>query len=76
MSKLSGARIARIATVPNFLMVHVSTVIEELSKKGTKTTLICSPGPELEKLQESENVTAIPVEIVRKPAPLADMISL
>ncbi len=70
-------RIARISTVPYFMVSQLAGQIECLVRSGASVTVITSDGPELGKLREDvPSLHLIPVEIPRRISPAQDMKAL
>jgi len=75
-SLLSGIRIARISTVPFFVLTQLKHQIEVICASGASVTIITSEGPELAALQALTGVTCKPIKIPRSIAPLRDVVAL
>ena len=73
--ELNGVRIARVSTVPYFVVSQLKGQIEYLSRMGEKVVVVTSPGPEL-KMITAENVSVETVEIPRSIQPLRDLMAL
>lgn len=73
---LSGARIARISTVPFFVVAQLKYQLEMLGKCGAKVTVITSAAPELALLEKLDGITCVPVDIPRSISPWRDLQAL
>ncbi len=70
-------RLARISTVPYFVVSQLSGQLNEIIRSGIDVTLISSDGPELGKLQSNlPNLRIIPIEIARSISPVQDVRAL
>ncbi len=75
--KQSGMRIARISTVPYFMVSQLAGQIACIVRSGASVTVITSDGPELDKLRNDvPSLKFIAVEIARRIAPLQDLKAL
>lgn len=72
---LHGVRIARVSTVPYFVVSQLKGQIEYLSQMGAKVVVVTSPGPELKSIT-TENVSVVTIEIPRSIRPLLDLVAL
>lgn len=73
---LSGVRIARISTVPFFVLFQLKNQIEALSSAGAQVTVITSSGPGFASLSALAGVTCEQVEISRSISPWRDFLAL
>jgi glycosyltransferase involved in cell wall biosynthesis len=73
---LPGIRIARISTVPFFVVTQLKGQIETLGKSGATVMVVSSDGPELSALDGIFGVRCEPIEIQRSISPWQDMLSL
>ncbi len=73
--ELIGVPIARVSTVPYFVVSQLKGQIEHLSRVGARVVVVTSPGPELEKIA-AENVLVETIEIPRSIRPLRDVAAL
>ncbi|MDA3831987.1 MAG: glycosyltransferase family 4 protein [Spirochaetales bacterium] len=75
-ASLQGVRIARIATVPFFVVTQLKQQIESLAASGARVTVVTSYGPELAALTALPDVNCVPVAIPRSIAPWRDLLAL
>lgn len=75
-TSLSGIRIARISTVPFFVVTQLGGQIERLAKSGASVTVVTSDGPELALLDGIQNIRRELIDIPRSIAPLRDTLAL
>lgn len=73
---LSGIRIARVSTVPFFVMAQLKHQIAMLGKHGAHVTVVTSKEPELALLEGLEGVTCAPINIPRSISPWRDLLAL
>lgn len=73
---LSGIRIARISTVPFFVVTQLKQQISVIGEHGAEVTVITSKGPELALLDALIGVTCMPINIVRFISPWTDLLAL
>lgn len=73
---LQGIRIARISTVPFFVVSQLKHQIESLAASGAHITVITSDGSELNMLRVLPGVNCMPVDIPRSIAPWHDLLAL
>jgi glycosyltransferase involved in cell wall biosynthesis len=73
---LRGVRIARISTVPFFVVTQLKQQIKTLIVNGAKVTVITSNGPELSSLRKMTNLRCLPIEIPRSISPWRDLLAL
>jgi len=75
VNELQGVRIARVSTVPYFMVTQLKGQIEYLSEMGAKVVVITSPGPEL-KMVAGKNVSVKTIDIPRSIQPFRDLVAL
>lgn len=75
MSRLE-ARIARISTVPFFVLTQLKRQIEDIAQAGADVTVITSSGPELENFAWNEHLRPLVIEIPRQFRPWQDLMAL
>ena len=75
MKKLQGVKIARVATVPYFVISQLREQLESLCDAGAQVVVVASPGPELASL-EARGIMCMPVEISRAPSPWKDLVAV
>ncbi len=75
-AKLSGIRIARVSTVPFFVVTQLKHQLAVIGEYGAEVTVITSAGPELALLDELVGVTCVPINIPRSISPLTDFMAL
>jgi glycosyltransferase involved in cell wall biosynthesis len=73
---LTGVRVARISTVPFFVIAQLKTQIDELVALGAEVTIVSSDGPELHGPRLIHGVDWKVLEIARSLSPLRDLCSL
>ena len=73
---LQGIRIARISTVPFFVVSQLKHQIESLAASGAHVTVITSDGPGLGMLMALPGVDCVPIAIPRSIAPWHDLLAL
>ena len=73
---LTGVRVARISTVPFFVIAQLKTQIEELTALGAEVTVVSSDGPELHGPGLIHGVNWKVLEIARSLSPIKDLFSL
>ncbi len=74
--ELEGVRIARISTVPFFVVTQLKHQIATLGRTGANVTVISSDGPELAALDGLPGVHCTAVEIPRSISPWRDLLAL
>jgi glycosyltransferase involved in cell wall biosynthesis len=74
--KLLGIRIARISTVPFFVVTQLKQQISVIGENGSEVTIITSVGPELALLDGLVGVKCVPIIIPRSISPWADLVAL
>lgn len=75
-TKLSGIRIARIATVPVAFDTHLKHQIAMLVKLGASLTLVCRDGAGVKLLRGMSGVNCEVVDIRREISPYRDAVAL
>lgn len=73
---LQGVRIARIATVPFFVVTQLKQQIESLAASGARVTVVTSYGTDLAALTALPDVNCVPIAIPRSIAPWRDLLAL
>ncbi len=73
---LAGIRIARISTVPFFVVAQLKHQIELLGKQGARVTVVASNEPELAQMDGLEGVNCVPIDIPRSISPWRDLQAL
>jgi glycosyltransferase involved in cell wall biosynthesis len=68
-------KICRTATVPFMLLNHLKAQIAATVAAGHQVTLVCSDGPEVERLREVVGVTVVLITIPRTISPLRDLLA-
>lgn len=76
LSVLSGIRIARISTVPFFVVTQLKSQIERLGNSGADITVISSYGPELETFKGLAGIRCDSIDIPRSISPWRDVLAL
>ncbi len=74
--ELLGIRIARISTVPFFVVTQLKSQIEALCDSGASVTVVTSDGPELLSFKGVSGVTCVPIKIPRSISPWQDLCAL
>ena len=74
--RLYGIRIARISTVPFFVVAQLKHQIATLGAQGAQVTVVASDEPEMALLQGLEGVRCVPIDIPRSISPWRDLIAL
>lgn len=74
--KLLGVRIARVSTVPFFVVTQLKQQISVISENGSEVTIITSVGSELALLDGLDGVKCVPINIPRSISPWADLLAL
>lgn len=74
--RLQGDRIARISTVPFFVLSQLKRQIESLAASGAHVTVITSSGPELAVLKALPGIECVAIDIPRSIAPWRDLLAL
>lgn len=75
MSRLE-ARIARISTVPFFVVTQLKRQIEDIAQAGADVTVITSAGAELQNFAWNDHLRSVTIEIPRQFRPLQDALAL
>lgn len=73
---LAGIHVARISTVPFFVLSQLKHQIELISASGASVVVATSSGPEFSSLQALKGVTCQLVEIPRSISPWRDLLAL
>jgi len=73
---LDGTRIARVSSVPFFVVTQLKNQIKTLGKFGAKVTVVCSDGPDVAHLNELAGVSCVTIDIPRSISPLRDILAL
>lgn len=73
---LSGIRIARIATVPFFVISQLKTQIEAIAQVGASVTVVTSNGPELDSMKGFRGINCVAIEIPRSISLWCDLCAL
>ena len=73
---LAGIRIARISTVPFFVVAQLKHQIELLGKLGARIAVVTSDEPELALLEGLTGVNCVPIDIPRSISPWRDLQAL
>lgn len=73
---LTGVRVARISTVPFFVVAQLKTQLEELVALGAEVTIVSSDGPELHGPRLIHGLDWQVLEIARSLSPLKDLCSI
>jgi len=73
---LHGVRIARISTVPFFVVTQLRHQIESLAASGAQVAVVTSPGRELELLRDMPGVDCVSIDIPRSISPWHDLLAL
>ena len=76
LQTLSGIRIARISTVPFFVVTQLKQQIEMLVELGAHVTVVSSAGPGLEALTKIHGVHCEIIDIPRAISPYRDLLAL
>lgn len=74
--QIDKLNIARVSTVPFFVLTQLKAQIEALSSSGMRVTVIASRDEMSDKLASNKNFTYVPVNIERAISPSKDFISL
>ena len=73
---LSGIRIARISTVPFFVVAQLKQQIATLGAQGAEVTVVASDEPEMSLLEGLPGVRCVPIDIPRSISPWRDLLAL
>ncbi|MEQ1534043.1 MAG: glycosyltransferase family 4 protein [Sideroxydans sp.] len=76
VKNLLGVRIARISTVPFFVVTQLKSQLAGLGKEGAQVLVISSDGLELAALNDLLGVHCVPIDIPRSIAPMRDFVGL
>lgn len=74
--QIDKLNIARVSTVPFFVLTQLKTQIEALSASGMVVTVIASPDEMSDKLASNKSFTYVPINIERAISPTKDFSSL
>ncbi len=74
--QIDKLNIARVSTVPFFVLTQLKAQIEALSSSGMRVTVITSRDEMSDKLASNKNFTYVPVNIERAISPSKDFFSL
>ena len=75
-TSLSGTRIARISTVPFFVVAQLKHQIAMLGKQGAAVAVVASNEPEMAHFEGVAGVTGVPIDIPRSISPVRDGLAL
>lgn len=73
---LTGIRVARVSTVPFFVIAQLKTQIEEMVRLGAAMTVVSSDGPELHGQLVIRGADWQVIEIARSLNPFKDLLAL
>ncbi len=73
---MEGVHIARISTVPFFVVTQLRYQIKTLASTGARVTVVTSDGPELKMINSMQGVSVFPIDIPRSIAPWRDLLAL
>lgn len=73
---LSGIRIARISTVPFFLVTQLKRQVTLLGQSGAHLTVVTSDGPGMEVLRDMRGIRCETIDIRRAISPVHDALAL
>lgn len=73
---LFDIRIARISTVPFFVVAQLKHQIELLGKQGARVTIVTRNEPELAQMNGLDRVSCVPIDISRSISPWRDLQAL
>jgi glycosyltransferase involved in cell wall biosynthesis len=73
---LEGVRIARISTVPFFIIAQLAAQVEALVAQGAAVTIVSSDGPELRGRNPIAGAHWTAIEIPRSLSPFKDLLAL
>ncbi len=73
---LSGIRIARISTVPFFVVAQLKHQIAALGRLGANVTVVASDAPEMAQMTGLSGVNCVPINIPRSISPWRDLLAL
>ena len=74
--EINHVRIARISTVPFFVVAQLKHQIEILGKLGANVTVVSSDGPDMAFLNGLSGVSCVVIDIPRSISPLRDVLAL
>lgn len=75
-SALAGVRIARISTVPFFVVSQLRRQIAMLGEQGALVTVVASEGPEMSLISRIDGVRVFPIDIPRSISLWRDLVAL
>jgi glycosyltransferase involved in cell wall biosynthesis len=73
---LQNVRIARVSTVPYFVITQLKKQIQALGESGAFVMAVSSDGPELAILDSMVGVRSVPIEIARSISLISDVVGL
>ena len=73
---LSGIRIARISTVPFFVLTQLKQQIATLGELGAQVTVVSGDGPGIERLAKMRSIRCEVIDIPRAISPYRDGLAL
>jgi len=76
IASLAGVCIARVSTVPFFVVTQLKNQIRALGAQGSKVTIVCSDGPDMANLKGLNGVNRLVIDIPRPISPLRDVLAL
>lgn len=76
VKSLDGIRIARVSTVPFFVLTQLKKQIAVIGEQGAAVTVITSAGPEQALLDELDGVKCLSINIPRSISPWRDFLAL
>lgn len=76
VGRLAGIRIARISTVPYFVLSQLKFQIETIGSAGAEVVIVTGSGPEFPSLQAIDKAVCEQVEIPRSISPWLDIKAL
>jgi glycosyltransferase involved in cell wall biosynthesis len=71
-----GIKILRISTVPHSLQLLLKGQLRFMKSKGLNVSVACSDGPEIQELEQNEEVKHYSIPLSRKLNPIQDLIAL
>jgi glycosyltransferase involved in cell wall biosynthesis len=69
-------RICRVVTIPFFVWHHLRTQIQATIAAGHEVHVICSGGPEFERLRQITGLRLFQIDIRRRVSPVRDVLTL
>jgi len=73
---IKGLRIARVSTVPFFVVTQLSAQLRALNESGAEVHVIASDDDLRDALHAMQGVEFMPINIAREISPLSDLVSL